>query len=163
MITNHGWALIRQEAYYMAHTRMRACEFVPHPVIGLNQPLKHFARTTKGFHPRESRTLIDCANALCGNDIRTLPDRRQWRPGAWNIHPKLPRHLDGITLAMPWALISYSRSPIAARIKGLDKPFRVTPLSLHVNPSTRSAWIYISGTKNKSFLPQSLNELPVTK
>lgn len=54
----------------------------------------------------------------------------------------LPRHLDGITLAMPSALISYSRSPIATRIKGLDKPFpavplpRSFPLSSLLRPST---------------------------
>jgi len=72
---------MRQEAYYARAHACACVRAVPHPVIGLNQPLKYFARATKGFHPRESRTLIDCANALCGNDIRTLPDRRQWRPG----------------------------------------------------------------------------------
>lgn len=110
---------------------------------------------------------------FAGTTSERYPGGRQWRPGAWNIHPKLPRHLDGITLAMPWALISYSRSSIAERIKGLDKPFRaalplLSALSTLIHP--REARGFTSGAENKSLLSLSfslrkaqLNELAITE
>lgn len=148
---------------------MRACERCT-PWSGLTNRLSTSHERQKGFipeSPERANRLRKCS--LRGRHPKAI--RRgwwQWRPGGESeiFIPKprraLPRHLDGITLAMLWALISYSRSPIAARIKGLDKPFRAASPIVHlllflvisfsrlIHP--RNARGFTSGPENKSLL-----------
>lgn len=106
------------------------------PWSGLTNRLSTSHERQKGFipeSPERANRLRKCS--LRGRHSKAIrPGMMAMgdRGGESEIFIPSPRRATAtfgryITLAMPWALISYSRSPIAARIKGLDKPFRAPP------------------------------------
>lgn len=110
-----------------------------------------FAGTTSESYPNErpKRGVEE------KEDLKYSPEAPSRYRDIWTV----------ITLAMPRALISYSRSPIAARIKGLrDKPFRACsppltpylPFSAIIHPQKAHGFIF--GTGKQIAPPKSVAE-----